>query len=73
MSKTLTDLRGMDELSSRYGCGLNPKLKAAIEADLRFPAKAAAPLPRPDDTAGPLPENVIRLVASTYPPERSHA
>ncbi|MBV7407902.1 hypothetical protein [Maritimibacter sp. DP1N21-5] len=46
----LTDLLAMDALASRYGCGINPRLKAAIETDLRFPAKAASPAP---DGAGP--------------------
>lgn len=73
MSKTLTDLLAVDALSNRYGCGLNPKLKQAITADLQFPAKAASPLPRAADGTGPLPENVTRLVPSTGACKRKSA
>ncbi|MEL6682064.1 MAG: hypothetical protein AAFQ09_05400 [Pseudomonadota bacterium] len=44
MSKNLIDLLAMDVFAHRTGVGLNPRLRAAIEADVQFPAKAAGPI-----------------------------
>ncbi|MDX8350408.1 hypothetical protein SLH49_20660 [Cognatiyoonia sp. IB215446] len=56
MSRALIDLLAMDAFAQRTGVGLNPRLRAAIEADIRFPAKRAGPIPEiaPDD----LPEDI---------------
>jgi len=54
----LIDLLRIDALAQPHGCGLNPKLRAAIEADTRWPSKAASP---PSAEEAPLPEGVIRL------------
>ena len=57
MSK-FTDLLCMDAFARTRGCGLHPKLREAIEVDLRWHSKAASPVvPVPD----PLPDNVILL------------
>ena len=68
MDQTLTDLLAMDATAQRFGCGLNPRLRAALEADLRYPSRAAVAPPRPADMAGPLPANVTRL--ADHAPER---
>lgn len=73
MSKTLSDLLAIDGMASRYGCGLNPKLKQAIQADLRFPAAAASPLPDESDLKGPLPANVTRLTPKHSSAKRKQA
>ncbi|MEQ8429777.1 MAG: hypothetical protein RLN94_15110 [Roseovarius sp.] len=73
MDRTLTDLLAMDATARRFGCGLNPRLRAAIEADLRYPSRAAAAPPRPAAMAGPLPANVTRLVDRSPLPERKKA
>jgi len=70
MTGTLADLLGMDANARRFGCGMNPRLRAAIETELRFPARAAGPAPRAEDTADPLPDNVTRLCADR-PDQRS--
>lgn len=49
MDQSLKTLLAMDDMAARHGCGLNPKLRAALEADLRFPAKAASPCPADTD------------------------
>ncbi|MDX8354796.1 hypothetical protein [Cognatiyoonia sp. IB215182] len=56
MSRSLIDLLAMDAFAQRTGVGLNPRLRTAIEADVRFPAKRAGPIPEiaPDD----LPEDI---------------
>lgn len=43
MSNFAKTLLATDSLASSFGVALNPKLRQAIEADLRFPAKAASP------------------------------
>lgn len=73
MDKILSNLLKMDTKVQRFGCGLNPRLRAAITADLRFPARAAVPPPRPQDMAGPLPENVTRLADYLPEPDRKKA
>lgn len=56
MSRCLLDLLAMDRLAQRTGVGLNPRLRAAITADLRFPTKTAGPIP--DVAPQDLPEDV---------------
>ena len=53
----------MDDMARPYGCGLHPKLGVALEADVRGPSKAAAPVPTGPVDAHQLPENVIPLAA----------
>ncbi|WP_299747782.1 hypothetical protein [uncultured Tateyamaria sp.] len=53
-----TDLLHMDALAQPYGCGLNPELRAAIEADTRWQSKAASPA---RVEGAPLPKGVTRL------------
>lgn len=65
-----TDLLRMDALAQRYGCGLNPKLRAAIETDTRWPSKAASP---PPVEGTPLPQGVTRLHVSAPKPDRKQA
>ncbi|MEP2472619.1 MAG: hypothetical protein ABJH45_13780 [Paracoccaceae bacterium] len=71
MRNTLNDLLAMDLLAQQFNCGLNPQLKRAIEAGLRFPVKAAVPLPTKEQTNGTLPENVTRLSNATQGSLRS--
>ena len=73
MSQTLTDLLAIDRIASRHGCGLNPKLKQAIETDLRVPAAAASPMPDESDLQGRLPANVTRLTPKQPPAKRKQA
>ncbi len=61
MSRALVDLLATDALARRFGIALNPRLRAAIEADLRFPAHAAGPGSQADATTVAEAENVIRL------------
>lgn len=58
-----TNLLRMDALAQSYGCGLHPKLRAAIEADTRWPSKAASPA---HFEGAPLPEEVTRLPLSAH-------
>lgn len=61
MSRSLADLLAADGLAQKFGCGLNPKLREAIETSLRFPAVAAGPAPAPIPVEAELPDGVIRL------------
>ncbi len=61
MSRILNDLLAMDRLASQFGCALNPKLRATMEADARFPARAAVPRPSAEVVSQTLPKNVTRL------------
>ena len=56
-----TDLLRMDDVAHPYGCGLHPKLRVALEADLLWPSKAAATVPTHPVAPCQLPENVIQL------------
>ena len=58
---TLKNLLAVDDLAQRHGCGLNPKLRAMIEADLRFPAKATAPEVQTIPDGDHMPQNVVAL------------
>ena len=63
----LADLLALDDVARASGCGLNPRLRAAIEAQCRFPSRAAGP-----DRAAPtrdedLPANVTRLAVPGQP------
>ncbi|MEL6100318.1 MAG: hypothetical protein AAFR68_03285 [Pseudomonadota bacterium] len=57
----LTDLLRMDDVARPYGSGLHPKLRAALEADLRWPSKAAVPVPSDPVDLTEMPENVVSL------------
>jgi hypothetical protein len=59
MSRIFADLLAMDALAQRTGAGLNPRLRAAIEAQSRFPSKVSGPIPdiAPED----LPEGVTPI------------
>lgn len=70
MARTFADLLAMDAVAQKAGCGLKPELRAAIEASLRFPAKAASPAPQIEDMAGPLPHNVVRMGEVVDTPNR---
>ncbi|MEQ3710435.1 MAG: hypothetical protein ABNH38_17635 [Tateyamaria sp.] len=56
---TFINLLRMDEIACRHGCGLHPRLRVAIEADLAWPTKAASP--ESEVVEGELPENVVRF------------
>ncbi|WP_372577669.1 hypothetical protein [Ruegeria hyattellae] len=60
----MTDLLTTDRLARQFGVALNPRLRDAMEADLRFPARAASPRPEREQTQGSLPQNVVRLLPS---------
>ncbi|MFY2823532.1 hypothetical protein [Ruegeria sp. MALMAid1280] len=67
MKNTLmSTMLATNDFASALGCRLKPKLHAAIEADLRFPAHAASPMS--EQTPEDLPENVVKL--SQALPER---
>ena len=55
----INDLLQMDMLARRFGCALNPKLRVAMEADQRWPSKAAAPVR--DTPQRNLPDNAVRF------------
>ena len=73
LSQIMRDLLAMDSLARRYGCGLNPRLRVAVEADLRFPARAASPQPSAAQMQGPFAANVTRLAPLVDDPERKEA
>lgn len=64
MKPFMNTLLASDDMARQYGCGLKPALRAAIEADLRFPTHAASPLLDESQTLGALPENVVRIRSS---------
>lgn len=51
MSNLFRDLLAMDHLAQKTGAGLNPRLREAIESDLRFHTRRAGPNPEvaPED------------------------
>ncbi|MEL7163952.1 MAG: hypothetical protein AAGL96_00660 [Pseudomonadota bacterium] len=55
------DLLRMDDVARPYGSGLHPQLRAALEADLRWPSKAATAVPTERVDPDEMPENVISL------------
>lgn len=61
MNSLMTSLIATDDLSRLFGSGLHPRLRAAIEADLRFPAHAAAPCPIDPIATADLPANTVQL------------
>ncbi|MFY0659292.1 MAG: hypothetical protein JXR15_02280 [Shimia sp.] len=61
MAKIFADLLALDGMAQTAGCGLKLELRKALEASLRFPAKAASPAPVAEDMTGEMPENVIRF------------
>jgi hypothetical protein len=64
MSKVLYDLLAIDEVAQKAGCGLHPRLRAAIKADLSFNAVSAGPHAALDRSNPP--DNV-----AVFPPVRS--
>ncbi|MEL6919870.1 MAG: hypothetical protein AAFO77_02440 [Pseudomonadota bacterium] len=54
----LNDLLNMDVVARTHGCGLHPRLRQAIDADLRWPVKAASPRAAVATSMG---ENVVTL------------
>ncbi|MEM6656899.1 MAG: hypothetical protein AAF496_08365 [Pseudomonadota bacterium] len=73
MTKSLADLLAMDAVASRYGCALKPKLRQAIETDLRFPAHAASPRSDQDLSEHDLPDNVHKMSTHSAKRERKTA
>lgn len=73
MTKSLADLLAMDAVASRHGCALKPKLRQAIEADLRFPSHAASPRPETPVDESNLPENVCTLTGYAASKQRKSA
>lgn len=68
MKSILSTMLATDDVASQFGCRLKPQLRAAIEADLKFPKHAASPLPQTEQIQGDLPENVVRLTVK--PPHK---
>jgi hypothetical protein len=73
MKQTLINLLATDDLARPFGCALNPRLKQALEADLRFPAKAASPQPRSPIDPADFAENVEPLRALPPIQQRNEA
>ena len=73
MKSIMSTLLATDDVASNYGCRLKPQLRAAIEADIRFPVHAASPLRRQDSLKGDLGENVLRLNPHPDKKQRSSA
>ncbi|KIC41982.1 hypothetical protein RA27_00795 [Ruegeria sp. ANG-R] len=73
MKSILSTMLATDDVASQFGCKLKPQLRAAIQADLRFPVHAASPLPQPGQIQNDLPANVMRLSVQTPPKQRSSA
>ncbi|MFP7675191.1 hypothetical protein ACG74X_17725 [Marivita sp. S0852] len=62
MSDIYRNLIAIDDVAQRYGCGLKAGLRAAMEAEVRFPTKSAGSIPKlPGDAE--LGENVTRFAA----------
>lgn len=70
MTKIFAGLMAIDGMAQKAGCGLKPELRQAMEASLRFPAKAASPASRAEDMVGALPEKIMRLEAQSISPTR---
>lgn len=73
MTKTFSDLLAMDKVARQYGCALKPALRAAMESDLRFPARAASPMPGEPLSDAELPTNVTRITGTPAGHERKRA
>ncbi|MES0863475.1 hypothetical protein ABLN87_14065 [Ruegeria sp. SCPT10] len=63
MANSLADLLAMDAIASRHGCALKPKLRQAIEADLRFPGHVSTTQSDQPIDQNNLPENVHSLIS----------
>jgi len=64
--KLLRELLAADRLAQRHGVGLHPALRAAMAAELRFPARSSGPSVQASTCAQePLPETVTPLAAAT--------
>ena len=73
MSNIYLDLLAIDDLAQLHGCGLNPKLRRAIETEVRFPSKSAGQLPQAEVMAGPRSANVTQLRPDIVGTERKKA
>ena len=73
MKSILSTMLATSDVASQFGCGLKPELRAAIEADLRFPKHAASPLSETVGMRCDLPENVVRLNIQPQKKQRSSA
>jgi len=66
MRAVLADLLAFDAVARRHNAGgLHPSMRAAIEADARFPVTAASPSPDAMPTMQELPENITVLSAKS--------
>lgn len=70
---TLLSLLAIDDVAQRTGSGLNPALRAAIEAQARFPSRAASPFPQDPIDPTSLPEGVTPLRTSAVTREKKTA
>ncbi|MCV6584748.1 MAG: hypothetical protein OIF47_04375 [Marinibacterium sp.] len=61
MSDISRDLLAADALARQFGVAMNPRLRAALEGDTRFPARAASPRPQAPVSPETLPQNVVPL------------
>ena len=73
MANSLADLLAMDAVASRHGCALKPKLRQAIEADLRFPARASTTQSDQPIDQNNLPKNVHSLTCCVAKQGRKYA
>lgn len=60
MSRALIDLLAADRLVDRFGVSLNPRLRAAMEAELTFPVKSSGPDSTLNDDAST--KNVVHFI-----------
>lgn len=63
MKQFFSHLLAVDSVARVAGVGLNPRLREAIEAELRFPAKSSGPVHAVE--ANELPDDVSRLPVPT--------
>ncbi len=73
MKQTLVNLLVAGDAARHFGCALNPRLKQALEADLRFPVKAASPQPRHPVDPSTFAENIEPLRALAPTQQRTEA
>ncbi|MEM9319596.1 MAG: hypothetical protein AAGA70_11405 [Pseudomonadota bacterium] len=63
---TFHNLLAMDEHASKLGMGLHPKLRAALEAEIRFSARSSGPAQKlPDGIAPDITPEIAAARAST--------
>jgi len=73
MSQILRNLLSMGAHARDYGCGLNPRLRNAIEADLRFPSRAAGPRPTEAEVQAAFVKGAVCLIPPAALKERKQA